>query len=249
MSQSATIPSGSRAVVTGGAGGVGLATARALLDAGYRVQLLGRTPEKLEAAVRSLEGDVLASPADVASRSDVDTALQGPGGPPRILVNAAGIAVSSPLLPPDDALWDRTLSTNLTGVWVTSTACLPAMIEAGGGVIVNVASTAALRGYRYTAAYVASKHGVLGLSRAMAEDLASKNVRVHTICPGFLDTPMTDRTIANVVASTGKSEADARALIAGMNASGKLIRPEAIAEIVLELVRDTSRSGETITVE
>lgn len=248
MTQTATIPLGSRALVTGGAGGVGFATARALLGAGYRVQLFGRTPEKLEAAAELLDGDVTVAEGDVGNRADLEDALEA-GEAPRILVNAAGIAESSPLLPPDDELWDRTLSTNVTGIWVTSTACLPGMIEAGGGVIVNIASTAALRGYRYTAAYVASKHGALGLARAMTEDLAGKAVRIHTICPGFLDTPMTDRTIANVVASTGKTDTEARALIAGMNASGKLIRPEAVAKIVLDLVQDESRSGEVVTIE
>jgi NAD(P)-dependent dehydrogenase (short-subunit alcohol dehydrogenase family) len=130
-----------------------------------------------------------------------------------------------------------------------STAVLPHMIEAGGGSIVNVASTAALRGFRYAPAYVASKHALLGLTRAMAEDLVGKGIRVNALCPGFLDTPMTARNIEAIVEQTRRSAPEVRAALAALNASGRLIPPEEVAAIVRELVVDTARTGEAIPLE
>jgi 3-hydroxybutyrate dehydrogenase len=173
----------------------------------------------------------------------------GEVAPPLVLINAAGVAASAPLLPPDDDLWARTLAVNTTGAWITSTACLPAMLAARQGFICNVASTAALQGYRYTAAYVASKHAVLGLTRAMACDLEGKGVRVTAVCPGFLDTPMTDRTVANMCAKTGLEEAEARAALAGMNRSGALIDPEDVARAILALKRGDETLGDTLRID
>jgi NAD(P)-dependent dehydrogenase (short-subunit alcohol dehydrogenase family) len=170
-------------------------------------------------------------------------------GPPLVLVNAAGIAESRPLLPPDDALWARTIAVNATGAWIVSTECLPAMLEAGRGTIVHVASTAGLKAYRYTAAYTASKHAVIGLARAMAEDLKGKNVGVHAVCPGFMDTPMTDRTVQNIVRKTGRSAAEARAAVAEMNPRGTLVRPEEVADAVLALVRRGAAESATVVIE
>ena len=238
------------ALVTGGGGGLGRALARRLAAAGASVALLGRTAGSVGTAAEA--AGALGVVADVTRRDEVEAAVdrvRGTLGPIGWLVNAAGIAVASPLLPPDDALWERTLAVNATGTWVVATAVLPDMVEAGGGAIVNVASTAALRGYRYTAAYVASKHAVLGLTRALAEDAGRWGVRVSAVCPGFLDTPMTDRTIARIVETTGQSEAEARAGIAGMNASGRLVDPDAVAAVALDLLQDEARSGEAVTVE
>lgn len=251
MTTEVGIPAGSVALITGGAGGLGTAVATGLAGAGYLPVLMGRTRDKLARAAASLPFMPHTVVADVSSRIEIEHALDAVAelGTPRIVVHAAGIAESAPLLPPDDDIWRRTVHVNLTGAWTIATACLPGMLQSGGGVIVNIGSTAALRGFRYTAAYVASKHGVVGLTRALAEDLANKPVRVHAVCPGFLDTPMTQRTIDEIVETTGRSAREARKIIMNMNASRKLIRPEAVTDLILELVQDTSRHGEVIPIE
>jgi len=244
------VTGGAVALVTGGGGGLGRAVARRLQGLGASVALLGRTAASVEAAAKDL--GTLGVPADVTRRTEVDHAVEtvrAELGPIRWLVNAAGIAEASPLLPPDDDLWHRTLAVNVTGAWIAATAALPDMLATGSGAIVNVASTAALRGYRYTAAYVASKHALLGLTRALAADVGAKGVRVSAVCPGFLDTPMTDRTVERIVRSTGQAQAEARAALAGMNASGRLVRPDDVAAIVVDLLRDENRTDEVVTVE
>jgi NAD(P)-dependent dehydrogenase (short-subunit alcohol dehydrogenase family) len=225
--------------------------ARRFLEAGRTVALLDHRAETLARARERIGRDVVVAVADVGDRRAVEDAVArvaSHAGPPLVLVNGAGIAESRPLLPPDDDVWHRTMSVNATGTWIVSTACLPLMVAAKWGRIVNVASTAALRAYRYTAAYTASKHAVLGLTRAMALDLAEKGVTVNAVCPGFLDTPMTDRTVANIVKKTGRSEDEARATIAAMNPSGRLIRPEDVAERVFALVEGTT-TGEAVVLE
>ena len=232
-------------LIAGGAGGVGRAAAAAVQRRGGMSILMGRTEGKLRDAAAAL-GDCPHVVADLTNRGAVETALDEvvrAHGVPDLVVNAAGIAESAPLLPPDDALWNRTLAINATGGWILSTACLPAMIERGSGCIVHIASTAALQGYRYTAAYVASKHALLGLTRALAEEVGGKGVRVACLCPGFLDTPMTDRTIANMVATTGMDEAAARDILSKMNTNGALITPEQVADATLALLDDPDASG------
>ncbi len=237
-------PEETAAVITGGAGGLGLSLAAALGGAGYQVALLDRD-------VRGVEG-YAAFEADVTDRPSVERAVAQVAetvAPPLVLVNAAGIAESSGLLPPDDDLWSRTQAVNVTGTWIASTACLAPMKEAGAGFICNVASTAALEGFKYTAAYVASKHAVLGLTRAMAMDLDGKGVRVCAICPGFLDTAMTERTVANMTAKTGMPAEDARTAIAKMNRSGRLIQPDEVAEAILHLVASDYSNGEVVRLD
>ncbi len=232
-------------LIAGGAGGVGRAVAAAVQRRGGKAILMGRTKSKLRDANHVLGDLAPIVVADLTDRAAVDKAVDHIHtlfGVPDLVVNAAGIAESAPLLPPDDALWDRTLAINATGGWILSTACLPAMVERGSGCLVHIASTAALQGYRYTAAYVASKHALLGLCRALHEDVGSKGVRVACLCPGFLDTPMTDRTIANMVATTGMDETAARGVLARMNTSGALITPEQVAEATLGLL-DSPDSG------
>ena len=225
------------ALVTGGGGGLGLAMARALQRAGYQVALIVRNEERAANRVRDFETPPAILVADVTDRAAMEATVAkvtfGGLGEPLVLINAAGIAESSSLLPPDDALWDRTLAINTTGTWIAATACLPHMKKAGYGFVCNVASTAALEGYRYTAAYVASKHAVLGLTRAMRADLEGSGVGVTAVCPGFLDTPMTDRTIANMVEKTGMNEGEARMAIARMNASERLITPDEVARAIM----------------
>jgi len=237
-------------LVTGGGGGLGRVVGRTLAEAGASVALLGRSRAPLERASASIGAHVVV--ADVTDRRAVESAVaevRDALGPVTWLVNAAGIALSAPPLPPDDEVWERTLAVNTTGAWITSTAVLPDMVAGSGGAIVNVASTAALRGFRYTAAYVASKHALLGLTRALALDGARWGVRVSAVCPGFLDTEMTARTVARIAETTGRSEDEARATIAALNASGRLVPPAEVAGTVLDLLRDESRSGEAVTIE
>ena len=153
-----------------------------------------------------------------------------------------------PCSPPDDDLWQRTLAVNATGSWIAATACLPHMKTAGYGFVCNIASTAALEGYSYTAAYVASKHAVLGLTRALRADLQDTGVGVTSVCPGFLDTPMTDRTIANMSAKTGMDEGRARTALAQMNTSKRLITPDEVAQVVMEQLR-AGAPDETVRID
>lgn len=237
-------------LITGGGGGLGLATAQRFHAAGHAVALLDRAGAAGASEVLGFEALGLA--ADVTVRPEVEAAVAEVArrlGPPAVLVNAAGAAESGPLLPPDDALFARTLAVNATGVWIASTAVLPAMLAAGAGAIVTVASTAALKPYRHVAAYVAAKHAALGLTRALAEDLKGKGVRVNAVCPGFMDTPMTERSVANIVRTTGLPPAEARARLAGLNASGRLIAPEEVADAVLALALDPRRHGEHVVLE
>lgn len=227
------------ALIAGGGGGVGVAVAGRLEKLGYRIVLLVRDAGKARAAAAGLETEPAIYACDVTDRAAVEAAVGAAAqevGLPLVLVNAAGIAESSRLLPPDDDLWARTMAVNTTGPWITSTACLPWMKDAGQGFICNVASTAALEGYRYTAAYVASKHAVLGLTRAMAADLEDSAVRVTAVCPGFLDTPMTARTVANMTAKTGMAEDAARDALGSMNRSGRLIDPDEVAAAIVGLL-------------
>ena len=240
------------ALVTGGGGGVGRAVAARLVENGWLVGLLGRDARRLEAAVGELGARAFAFPGDVTKRDDVEAAvasLADQGAAPRVLIHAAGLARSSAVLPPDDELWDATMAVNSTGAWIGATACLPAMLAEGDGDIVFIASTAALRGYRYTAAYVASKHAVLGLARALAADVGPKGVRVHVVCPGFLDTPMTDQTVARIVATSRLDAAAVRASLAAMNRSGRLIRPEEVAELILTRLHDSVDDPEPAVLE
>jgi NAD(P)-dependent dehydrogenase (short-subunit alcohol dehydrogenase family) len=239
-------------IVTGGAGGLGLATVKRFHAAGFRVVLLDRPGTDWAPAHAALGFPVGTVIADVTDRKQVETALQESlraFGAPATVVNAAGIAQSSPLSPPDDALWDRTMQVNAKGTWIVSTAALPAMLAAGRGAIVNVASTAAFKAYKYVAAYVASKHAVLGLTRALAEDLRGKGITVNAVCPGFMDTPMTERTVATIARATGRTPEQARAAIAALNPSGRIVTPEEVADAILALAIDTRRTGEHVVLE
>lgn len=207
------------ALVTGGARGIGLAVAQALLERGARVTVLGRSPLAAD-RLRTLAGSTDAAArlqavaADVAEPAAVAQALaQARAGFGAIdtLVNNAGQAHSAPFIKMDAALWQQMLAVNLTGTMVCTQAALPDMLAAGWGRIVNVASTAAQRGYAYVSAYCAAKHGVLGLTRSLALELATKGVTVNAVCPGYTETDLLQDSIANIVAKTGRSEDEARA--------------------------------------
>jgi NAD(P)-dependent dehydrogenase (short-subunit alcohol dehydrogenase family) len=225
---------GKHAVVTGASRGIGLAVARSLLAQGARVTLMARDAAGLDAAARELGGGVAWQTVDVTDPASVAQAF-ALAGSVDILVNNAGQAASSPFMRTDAALWQRMLDANLSGAYHCIHAALPSMLEAGWGRIVNVASTAGLTGYRYVAAYCAAKHGLVGLTRALALELATKGITVNAVCPGYTETDIVQEAVANIVRKTGRSEEQARAELASGNPQGRLVQPEEVAHAVAML--------------
>jgi 3-hydroxybutyrate dehydrogenase len=232
---------GRHALVTGAGRGIGAAVARALARAGAAVTLAGRHRDALDALAADLQAhgarahvvsmDVTDEAAVHAGCADAEAAL----GAIDILVNNAGAAESAPLSRMDRAHWDRMLGVNLTGVFLCCRAVLPGMLDRKFGRIVNIASTAGLRGYAYVAAYTAAKHGVIGLTRALALETARRGITVNAVCPGYTETDMLERTIANIQAKTGRSAGEARAELQRSNPQDRLIQPEEVAAAVLWL--------------
>ena len=226
------------ALVTGAGQGIGEAIARQLLARGARVTVLGRRAEPLQKLVDEFPGLCRMELADVADGSQVKTAFAQAAsalGAIDILVNNAGQAQSAPFMKMDAALWQNMLAVNLTGTMLCIQQVLPAMVAAGRGRIVNVASTAGLKGYAYVAAYCAAKHGVLGLTRALALELASKGVTVNAVCPGYTETEIVRESIARVVAKTGRTPEQAMAEFVKGNPQGRLVQPQEVADAVLWL--------------
>lgn len=223
---------GRHALVTGASRGIGRAIALALAGAGARVTALARNWRE-----PAPEGQ-LALSADVTDTDALSAALSAAvarNGPVAILVNNAGGAESAPFLKSDEALLRRMLALNLESVFALTRMVAPSMVAEGRGRIVNIASTAGLKGYAYVSAYVAAKHALVGLTRALAQEVATKGVTVNAVCPGFTDTDIVAESIARIVAKTGRTEADARAELAKHNPQQRLVRPEEVAQAVLML--------------
>lgn len=244
---------GQHALVTGAARGIGAEIARMLAREGAALTLLGRNRAALQALAAELPGEHGIAVADVGDEAQVRQAFaaaRAQRGPVTILVNNAGQAESAPFAKTSLDLWQRMLAVNLTGTFLCSQAALPDMLQAGRGRIVNVASTAALKGYAYVSAYVAAKHGVLGLTRALALEVAKKGITVNAVCPGYTETDILRESIANVVAKTGRSEEQARADFASGNPQGRIVQPQEVADAVRWLCGEgaSSITGQAISV-
>lgn len=226
---------GRHALVTGGGRGIGAAIARQLVQAGASVTVLGRGLDAVAALAAEQPERLHAVSSDVSDADQVAAAFASARerfGPLSILVNNAGQAGSAPFLKTDATLWNQMLAVNLTGTLFCTQAALPDMLAAGWGRVVNVASTAGLTGYAYVAAYCAAKHGVVGLTRALALEVAKKGVTVNAVCPGYTETDILRESIANVMAKTGRSAEEARAGFAVGNPQGRIVQPEEVADTV-----------------
>src|SRR6266699_3403574 len=248
---------GRRAVVTGAGRGIGRSIALALAQAGADVAVTARTNveiEQLVAEIRATGRRSLAIPSDVTDSGQVKqmatTLIEGLGGVD-ILVNNAGNAGSHKFLNHPDELWHRMLSINLSSVYYVTRAFVPALIEQRYGRIINIASIASRVGGQYIAAFTAAKHGVLGLTRALAVELLPYNVTVNAICPGYVNTPMTDGHISNIMARTGMTEAQVREALEKTSPQRRLIETEEVAAIAVFLAQDSSRgiTGQAINID
>jgi NAD(P)-dependent dehydrogenase (short-subunit alcohol dehydrogenase family) len=243
---------GRHVLITGGGTGIGAAIARALSKEGARLSLAGRRNGPLDAMAAELP-NTTAIVADITQEADCAamlTAAQAAHGPVDIVIANAGAASSAPAGKIDLKAWQQAIDVNLTGAFLTVSASLADVTRAPGGRIVFIASTAGLKGYPYVAAYVAAKHGVVGLMKALSIELASKGVTVNAVCPGFTDTPLLDAAADKISAKTGRSTNDSRATLAKDNAHGRLIKPEEVAATVLWLCSPDASSinGQAIAV-
>ncbi len=244
---------GRHALVTGGGRGIGEAIAVRLALEGARVTLLGRNRARLDAVAATLARPgtvVVADVADAAAVKEAFAAAAALSGPVDILVNNAGEARSAPLDRAPAELWHDMLAVNLTGTYHGIRAALPGMIERRHGRIVNIASTAGIRGYAYVTAYVAAKHGVIGLTRALALEVAKQGITVNAVCPGYTETDLVRDAVSRIEATTGRSNAAARESLMRSNPQGRFVQPVEVAHAVAWLCLPGSESitGQSIAI-
>lgn len=247
---------GHHALVTGAGSGIGAAIATALVQAGARVSLAGRRRAPLEQTARRsgagatqiLDGfDV----TDAAAISNGLKKARAAFGPVTLLVNNAGEAPSASFEKTDAAMWAHVMAVDLTGVYTVTHAVIDDIRAQGArGRIISIASTAGLKGYSYVSAYCAAKHGVIGLTRALALEYAPSGVTINAVCPGFTETPLIAAAVQTIMQKTGRSEAEARATLARSNPQGRLIQPQEVADAVLWLASPAASSitGQAISV-
>ena len=239
--------SGRVALVTGGGRGIGRAIALSLASAGADVTVAGRSKSELEETrdrIRQSGGRSEAVICDVSDRGQVDAMFEQAKrtlGDPLILVNNAGIAASARLTQTTDEMWDLMLRVNATAAFWCMKAVMPAMLEAKWGRIVNIASVAARAGAPYITAYAASKHALLGLTRSVAAEVATHGITVNAVCPGYVDSEMTDRSTAYISARTGRTEEAARKLLENVSPQGRLMTVEEVAGLALYLCTEGAR--------
>jgi NAD(P)-dependent dehydrogenase (short-subunit alcohol dehydrogenase family) len=243
---------GRHALITGGGTGIGAAAAEHLHAAGAKVSLLGRRLEPLQKIAGRLSGYAVSCdvtvPEEIAKAFEEARTLNGPFD---LLIVNAGIAESAPFHKMSRESWDRIIGTNLTAAFECSRAAIGDLLQSDNGRLVFVASVASLRGVPYAAHYAASKHGLLGLMRSLAAEYAKTSLTVNAVCPGYVDTPMTDQSVARVSEITGRSEDQARSAITNMNASGRLVHPDGIATMIRTLCLPQSRdvNGAAVTID
>lgn len=236
------------AFVTGGATGIGLAITKRLVAAGARVTIGSRNIERVSEVAEKMKGVTgtsldVSDPASIAAVFDV-------AGPVDILVNNAGVAHAAPFDKTTLEQWSDLIAVNLTGVYLCTQAVLKSMRERDSGRIINIASTAGLKGYPYISAYAATKHGVVGMTRSLALELATTAITANCVCPGFSDTEIVTEAVANIMSKTGRSEKEALAELVRHNPQRRLISPAEVADAVLWLCQNSSRSitGQAIVI-
>jgi NAD(P)-dependent dehydrogenase (short-subunit alcohol dehydrogenase family) len=255
MSESTATPAGRHAFVTGASRGIGASIAAALAADGAKISLVGRDAARLAQVAAELGGaeraiPIVADVTDAAAVREAFAAARRQFGPVHILVNNAGQAAAAKFTDTDEALWNRILGVNLTGTYLCMRAAVPDMLQAGFGRIVNIASVAGLRGAAYISAYATSKHAVIGLTRSLALEYATRNITVNAVCPGYVDTEIVTRAVDNIMKKTGRSASEALATLTATNPQGRLITPAEVSNAVLWLCRPGTESvtGQSIVI-
>lgn len=248
---------GQHALVTGGSRGIGAACAEALAALGANVSILSRGADKVDAHRSKLEAsygvEVFGGTADVSKAAEVEASFSAATdalGPIDVLVNNAGVGKSAPFHRMDLSFWQEIIDLNLTGTMLCCMQVWEPMRERGYGRVINIASIVGLRGYPYISAYCASKHGVVGLTKTLALEGASKGITVNAICPGYTDTDMVAEAVDNIVSKTGRSADDSKAELAAINPGGRMITPQEVAESVawLALPSTAGVNGQSIAI-
>ena len=239
---------GKLALVTGGGRGIGAAIARALAGAGARVIVCGRNKLDLDALAKEISG--VAIQLDLLDRKASDDMLASLGHVD-VLVNNAGVAESAALDRTTDAIWDRVMELDATAPFRVIRALVPSMIKAGWGRVINIASNAGVSGYAYTAAYCAAKHAMVGMTRALAIDLARTGVTINAICPGWVETQMVEEAVTRIASKTGRSTDEARSSLASMSPQKRMIEPAEVAHLALMLCAHEARGihGQALVID